>query len=55
MADSATGFVPRARRFTLGERLENGLLRLLESLVEAAYSREKRAACCSGSARIGSR
>ncbi len=35
---------PRARRFTLGERLENGLLRVLEALVEAAYSREKRTA-----------
>ncbi|MDG4550190.1 MAG: diversity-generating retroelement protein Avd [Candidatus Contendobacter sp.] len=35
---------PRARRFTLGERLESGLLRVLEALVEAAYSREKRAA-----------
>ncbi len=35
---------PRARRFTLGERLETGLLRVLEALVEAAYSREKRAA-----------
>ena len=35
---------PRARRFTLGARLESGLLRVLESLVEAAYSREKRAA-----------
>lgn len=35
---------PRARRFTLGERLETGLLRVLEALVEAAYSREKRLA-----------
>lgn len=34
---------PRLRRFTLGERLESGLLTVLESLVEAAYSREKRA------------
>lgn len=25
---------PRARRFTLGERLESGLLRVLEALVE---------------------
>lgn len=35
---------PRTRRFTLGERLETGLLRVLEALVEAAYSREKRTA-----------
>ena len=39
---------PRARRFTLGERLESGLLRVLEALVEAAYSREKRAALAAG-------
>ncbi|MCP3868099.1 MAG: diversity-generating retroelement protein Avd [Gammaproteobacteria bacterium] len=35
---------PRNRRFTLGERLESGLLELLELLellVEAAYSRNK--------------
>ncbi len=32
---------PRARRFTLGERLEGGVLTVLESLVEAAYSRNK--------------
>ena len=35
---------PRSRRFTLGDRLETGLLRVLEALVEAAYSRDKRAA-----------
>ncbi len=35
---------PRSRRFTLGERLESGLLAVLEALVEAAYSRDKRAA-----------
>jgi hypothetical protein len=29
---------PRSRRFTLGERLEGGLLETLELLVEAAYS-----------------
>ena len=33
---------PRNRRFTLGERLENGLLQVLEGLVEAAYARDKR-------------
>ena len=32
---------PRTRRFTLGERLEGGLLAVLEHLVEAAYSRDK--------------
>lgn len=32
---------PRARRFTLGERLETGLLEVLELLVEAAYTRNK--------------
>jgi hypothetical protein len=33
---------PRVRRFTLGERLETGFLSVLEALVEAAYSRDKR-------------
>ncbi len=32
---------PRARRFTLGERLESGLLDVLEMLTAAAYSRQK--------------
>jgi len=32
---------PRNRRFTLGERLELGLLEILECLVEAAYARKK--------------
>ncbi|MFL7794367.1 MAG: diversity-generating retroelement protein Avd [Anaerolineae bacterium] len=35
---------PRMRRFTLGDRLERGLLEVLEPLVEAAYSRPKYAA-----------
>jgi hypothetical protein len=34
---------PRSRRFTLGERIESGLLEVLEALVSAAYSRDKRA------------
>lgn len=34
---------PRVRRFTLGERIEGGLLEVLELLVEAAYSRNKEA------------
>ena len=32
----------RNRRYTLGERLESGMLDVLELLVQAAYSREKR-------------
>ena len=32
---------PRLRRFTLGERIESGLLEVLERLVEAAYTRER--------------
>ena len=35
---------PRNRRFTLGERIESGLLTVLECLVEACYSRQKQAA-----------
>lgn len=35
---------PRSRRFTLGERLEDGVLAVLELLVEAAYSHHKAAA-----------
>ena len=31
----------RNRRFTLGERLESGLLEILELLVQAAYIRNK--------------
>src|SRR5215472_14180382 len=34
---------PRSRRFTLGERLEAGLLDVLELRVEAAYTRHKEA------------
>ncbi len=32
---------PRNRRFTLGERLESGILKVLELLVAAAYSKDK--------------
>jgi hypothetical protein len=35
---------PRVRRFTLGERLENAMLEVLELSVEAAYTHNKRAA-----------
>lgn len=31
--------LPRPRRFTIGERIESGLLEVLERLIEAAYSR----------------
>ncbi len=34
--------LPRNRRFTLGEKLENRLLAILESLVTAAYTTNKR-------------
>lgn len=34
---------PRAFRFTLGERLEQRLLTVLERLLEATYTRDKRA------------
>ena len=43
---------PRSRRFTLGERLESGLLAVLEALVEAAYSRDKRAALARANLRL---
>lgn len=33
--------LPRARRFTLGEHLEAGVLAILERLIEAAYTRDK--------------
>jgi len=32
---------PRNRRFTLGERIESGLLDVLQCLVEASYSKQK--------------
>ncbi len=35
---------PRLRRFTLGERLEQALLDVLELLLEAAYTRAKQPA-----------
>ncbi len=34
--------LPRHRRFTVGERIESSLLEVLELLVEAAYSKERR-------------
>ena len=32
---------PRGKKFTLGDRIVNQILDILESLIEAAYSREK--------------
>ena len=32
---------PRAHRFTLGERIESGLLFVLERLIEAAYQKQR--------------
>lgn len=32
---------PRPRRYTLGERIESGMLVVLENLIEAVYSRSK--------------
>jgi hypothetical protein len=34
--------LPRNRRYTLGDKLENRVLCVLESLVSAAYTRDKR-------------
>jgi hypothetical protein len=33
---------PREHRFTLGDRMEEGVLEILELLIEAGYSRDKR-------------
>ncbi|WP_058555696.1 four helix bundle protein [Thiohalocapsa sp. ML1] len=43
---------PRTRRFTLGERLEGGLLFVLENLVDAAYARDKREALARANRRL---
>jgi len=34
--------LPRNRRYTLGDKLENRMLGILESLVAAAYTKDKR-------------
>jgi hypothetical protein len=34
---------PRNRRFTLGERIEHGMIEVLEECIEAAYRRDKTA------------
>ena len=43
---------PRNRRFTLGERLESGLIAVLENLVDATYSRDKREALARANRRL---
>ena len=43
---------PRVRRFTLGERVESGLLEVLERLVEAAYTRDKAASLQAANLRL---
>ena len=45
---------PRARRFTLGERLESGLLAVLEECIDAAYSKHKRAQLHAANRRLSS-
>jgi len=44
--------LPRARKFTLGGRIEEGLLFVLERLIEAAYSRDKQAALQAANLRL---
>jgi len=43
---------PRVRRFTLGERIEAGVLGVLELLVEAAYTHNKEAPLRRASVRL---
>ena len=43
-----------ARRFTLGERLESGLLAVLEECVDAAYSKHKRSQLNAANRRLSS-
>ncbi len=45
---------PRARRFTLGERLESGLLAVLEECIDAAYSKHKRTQLSAANRRLAS-
>ena len=40
----AIGKFPRSHRFVLGERMENSLYDVLDTLIEARYCREERAA-----------
>lgn len=43
---------PRSRRFTLGSRIEDDLLFVLEKLIEAAYTRSKSAALRAANLRL---
>lgn len=43
---------PKARRFTLGERLENLLLAVLGDLVDAAYRKDKAASLASANRQL---
>lgn len=45
---------PRSRRFTLGERLETGLLAVLEECIDAAYSKNKRSQLNNANRRLSS-
>ena len=45
---------PRSRRFTLGERLESGLLAVLEECIDAAYSKHKRTQLNNANRRLSS-
>ena len=55
MADTAAGPVPALpARFTLGERLESGLLAVLEECVDATYSKHKRTQLNNANRRLSS-
>ena len=45
--------LPRKRRYTLGSHIENALLDILENLVAAAYSRNKRKYLQAASLKLG--
>ena len=45
---------PRTRRFTLGERLESGMLAVLEECIDAAYSKRKRTQLNTANRRLSS-
>ena len=44
--------LPRARRFTLGERLEQELIEVLGLLIRAAYQRDKRESLAEANTRL---
>lgn len=43
---------PRARRFTLGDRIETALLEVLDALLTATYSRDKAASLARANQRL---